>query len=46
MGPRVDLSTICDKYSCDLKVAIIAGNVERSVLALEARVEYDAESWP
>ena len=45
--PRVDLSTICDEYSCDLKVTFIAGLVERSLLALtEAGVEYDAEGWP
>ena len=45
--PRVDLSTICDEYSCDLKAIFTAGIVERSVLVLtEAGVEYDAEGWP
>ena len=45
--PRVDLSAICDEYSCDLKATIHAGNVERSPLVLtEAGVEYDAEGWP
>ena len=44
---HVDLSTICDEYLCDLKITIIAGNVERCVLVLtEAGVEYDAEGWP
>ena len=47
-APRVDLSTICDEYSCDLKATILAGIVERSVLVglTEAGVEYDAEGWP
>ena len=46
--PRVDLSTICDEYLCDLKAAfIIAGLVERSLQVLtQAGVEYDAEGWP
>ena len=46
--PRVDLSTICDEYLCDLKATtFLAGPVERSVLELtEAGVEYDAEGWP
>ena len=47
LAPRVDLSTICDEYSCDLKATTTAGNVERSALVLtEAGVEYDAEGWP
>ena len=45
--PRVDRSTLCDEFLCDLKATIHAGIVERSVLALtEAGVEYDAEGWP
>ena len=46
--PRVDLSTICDEFLCDLKATTItAGIVERSLLVLtEAGVEYDAEGWP
>ena len=45
--PRVDLSTICDEYLCDLKATkTMAGMVERSPLILEAWVEYDAEGWP
>ena len=45
--PRVDLTTICDEFLCDLKVTILAGLVERSVLDLtEAGVEYDTEGWP
>ena len=47
IAPRVDLSAICDEYSCDLKATIDAGPVERSLLVLtEAGVEYDAEGWP
>ena len=45
-GPRVDLSTICDEHLCNVKVSIIAGLVQRSLLVLEAWVEYDAEGWP
>ena len=46
--PRVDLTTICDEYLCDLKATtFLAGQVERTVLVLtEAGVEYDAEGWP
>ena len=46
LGPRVDLSTICDEHLCNVKVSIHAGIVQRSRLALEAGVEYDAEGWP
>ena len=46
LGPRVDLSTICDEHLCNVKVSIIAGLVQRSILALEAGMEYDAEGWP
>ena len=50
MGPRVDLSTICDEHLCNVKVSIIAGIVQRSPqrspLILEAGMEYDAEGWP
>ena len=41
--PRVDLSTICDEHLCNVKVA---GIVQRSLLDLEAGMEYDAEGWP
>ena len=44
--PRVDLSTICDEHLCNVKVSIHAGKVQRSMLALEAGMEYDAEGWP
>ena len=44
--PRVDLSTICDEHLCNVKVSITAGIVQRSILALEAGMEYDAEGWP
>ena len=44
--PRVDLSTICDEHLCNVKVSILAGIVQRSILALEAGMEYDAEGWP
>ena len=44
--PRVDLSTICDEHLCNVKVSILAGLVQRSILALEAGMEYDAEGWP
>ena len=46
LGPRVDLSTICDEHLCNVKVSIIAGIVQRSLLDLEAGMEYDAEGWP
>ena len=45
-GPRVDLSTICDEHLCNVKVSITAGIVQRSLLELEAGMEYDAEGWP
>ena len=45
-GPRVDLSTICDEHLCNVKVSITTGKVQRSRLALEAGMEYDAEGWP
>ena len=35
-APRVDLSTICDEHLCNVKVSIIAGIVQRSLLVLEA----------
>ena len=44
--PRVDLSTICDEHLCNVKVSFTAGIVQRSVLILEAGMEYDAEGWP
>ena len=44
--PRVDLSTICDEHLCNVKVSITAGIVQRSLLVLEAGMEYDAEGWP
>ena len=44
--PRVDLSTICDEHLCNVKVSILAGTVQRSLLTLEAGMEYDAEGWP
>ena len=44
--PRVDLSTICDEHWCNVKVSITAGIVQRSLLVLEAGMEYDAEGWP
>jgi len=44
--PRVDLSTICDEHLCNVKVSITAGLVQRSILILEAGMEYDAEGWP
>ena len=44
--PRVDLSTICDEHLCNVKVSIHAGIVQRSILELEAGMEYDAEGWP
>ena len=44
--PRVDLSTICDEHLCNVKVSITAGIVQRSRLALEVGMEYDAEGWP
>ena len=43
--PRVDLSTICDEHLCNVKVSI-TGIVQRSLLVLEAGMEYDAEGWP
>ena len=43
LGPRVDLSTICDEHLCNVKAA---GIVQRSPLILEAGMEYDAEGWP
>ena len=46
VGSRVDLSTICDEHLCNVKVSITAGIVQRSLLALEAGMEYDAEGWP
>ena len=46
LGPRVDLSTICDEHLCNVKVSITAGIVQRSPLILEAGMEYDAEGWP
>ena len=47
LGPRVDLSTICDEHLCNVKVSINAGIVQRSLLELlEAGMEYDAEGWP
>ena len=46
LGPRVDLSTICDEHLCNVKVSINAGIVQRSPLILEAGMEYDAEGWP
>ena len=46
LGPRVDLSTICDEHLCNVKVSIIAGKVQRGPLLLEAGMEYDAEGWP
>ena len=44
--PRVDLSTICDEHLCNVKASINAGIVQRSLLDLEAEMEYDAEGWP
>ena len=44
--PRVDLSTICDEHLCNVKVSFNAGHVQRSLLELEAGMEYDAEGWP
>ena len=44
--PRVDLSTICDEHLCNVKVSFTAGPVQRSLLELEAGMEYDAEGWP
>ena len=44
--PRVDLSTICDEHLCKVKASILAGIVQRSLLILEAGMEYDAEGWP
>ena len=44
--PRVDLSTICDEHLCNVKVSFNAGIVQRSLLTLEAGMEYDAEGWP
>ena len=45
--PRVDVSTICDEYLCDVKATFTvhtAGNVEGCVLALaQAGVQYVAE---
>ena len=46
LGPRVDLSTICDEHLCNVKVSFTAGIVQRSPLILEAGMEYDAEGWP
>ena len=46
LGPRVDLSTICDEHLCNVKVSMTAGIVQRSSLVLEAGMEYDAEGWP
>ena len=46
LGPRVDLSTICDEHLCNVKVSFHAGIVQRSRLTLEAGMEYDAEGWP
>ena len=43
---RVDLSTICDEHLCNVKVSFTAGLVQRSILILEAGMEYDAEGWP
>ena len=43
-APRVDLSTICDEHLCNVKVSISI--VQRSILTLEAEMEYDAEGWP
>ena len=34
--PRVDLSTICDEHLCNVKVSLLAGIVQRSLLILEA----------
>ena len=45
-APRVDLSTICDEHLCNVKASINAGIVQRSLLELEAGMEYDAEGWP
>ena len=45
-GFRVDLSTICDEHLCNVKVSSNAGIVQRSLLILEAGMEYDAEGWP
>ena len=36
LGPRVDLSTICDEHLCNVKASIKAGIVQRSRLILEA----------
>ena len=36
LGPRVDLSTICDEHLCNVKASILAGLVQRSNLILEA----------
>ena len=44
IAPRVDLSTICDEHLCNVKASMSI--VQRSLLILEAGMEYDAEGWP